>query len=138
MSKDIWVAHSEILSHGLDLLVVVGAGESGQTVRIQTTAARVKLGAIVLPELGAERVYRYNDGSSVRLELQIETKLQQLNLNYCPETFRQRENSYSKNLAHSVGGRSADVLAEFVESLEIGFVKGVPNYLNVHLVQILL
>lgn len=44
---------------------------------------------------------------------------------------------YRKYLAHSVGGCSADVFAEFVERFQISFVQCISDDLDVHFIQIL-
>ena len=48
------------------------------------------------------------------------------------------KSTYSENFAHDLLRLAADVLAEVVERLEVGLVEGVPDDLDVHLVQVLL
>ena len=46
--------------------------------------------------------------------------------------------THGQNLAHDIGRRSADALAEAVEGLEVGLVECVADDFDVHLIQILL
>jgi hypothetical protein len=52
------------------LIVVVGAGERLQPVRKELPARRVQLLAVVLGQLGAERVDGDDEGAPVSLELE--------------------------------------------------------------------
>ena len=49
-----------------------------------------------------------------------------------------REGTHGEDLAHDLLGLAADLLAEGVEGLQVGLVEGVPDDLDVHLVQVLL
>lgn len=60
---------SVILGDSLHLLVVIGTCQGGQSVGVHLAAVGVQLGTIVLGQLGAERVDRYDDGATIGLEL---------------------------------------------------------------------
>lgn len=62
-----------ILGDGLHLFVVVGARQCGQPIGIHLAAVGIQLGAIVLGELRAERIDRYDDGATISLELKKHT-----------------------------------------------------------------
>lgn len=53
-------------------------------------------------------------------------------------SFRGELNAYGQNFAHHVGRSAADFLAKFVKGLQVRLIQGVPDDLDVHLVQILL
>ena len=46
-------------------------------------------------------------------------------------------NTYGQNLAHHIGSGASDVLAEFVEGLQVSLVQSVTNDFDVHFIQIL-
>lgn len=60
---------SIILGYGLHLLVIVGTGQSGQSVGVHLAAVGVQLGAIILGQFGAKRVDRDDDSTTIGLKL---------------------------------------------------------------------
>lgn len=101
-----------ILSHSLDLFVVVGASQSREAVREHFSAARIQLLTVILRQLGAEGVDGDDDCTTIGLECE--------------------------DLAHHVGGGAAESFAESVEGFEVSLVQSVSDDFDVHLVQVLL
>lgn len=103
--------YSIVLCHSLDLIVVVCPRQSGQPIRIEFSDLGVQFRAIVLRQLGSERVDGDDDGTTVSLE--------------------------GQDFAHSFGSGAAQFLAECEESLQIRLVQGVSDDFDIHLVQVL-
>ena len=61
--------HPKVLCDGADLVKVVCAREGGQPVWVESSAARVQLGAVVLSQLRAERVDRNDERAAICLKL---------------------------------------------------------------------
>jgi len=100
-----------VFGHLTHLVVVIGSGQGLEAVGVQPAAGGVKLLPVVLRQLRPERVDRDDKCPPVRLE--------------------------GEDLAHDVGRLAPDVLAKVVEGLQVGFVQGVANNLDVHLIKIL-
>ena len=60
-----------------NLVVVVGSGQSFQSIRVKLPASRVQLLAIILGQLGPERVNRDDEGTTIGLELDERLKNKQ-------------------------------------------------------------
>merc|ERR1719382_2009853 len=101
-----------VLGHLPHLVIVISPGKSLEAVREESSTCWVELLSVVLGQLGPEGVDRDDERPPVSLK--------------------------GENLAHDVRSFAANVQTEVVEGLKVGLVKGVPDYLDIHLVQILL
>lgn len=126
-----------VLGHSLHLLVVVGAGQRGQTVRVHLAAARVQLSPVVLGQLRSERVDRDDDRTTVSLELERNVVIK-INRSMQKQNNNKRTSTHGQDLAHNISSGAAEALAELVEGLQVRLVQRIPDDFDVHLVQVLL
>jgi len=99
-------------ARGDDSIDVLGLAQLEGHVGVEEAELGEEADAVILGELGPEGVDGNVDGPPVSLELE--------------------------DVAHNLGSTAPNGLAEPVKVLKVGLVEGVPDDLNVHLVQILL
>lgn len=101
-----------ILSNSFYLLVVISTSQSGQTIGVHLSAARIQLLSVILGQLSSEGVDCDDNCSTVGFK--------------------------SQDLAHNVSSGATQILAELEESFQISLVQGISDDFNVHLIQVLL
>jgi hypothetical protein len=61
--------HRVVISHVLDLLIVISPSQLSQTLRVEASAVRKELGTVLLGQLCAERVDGDDEGAAVCFKL---------------------------------------------------------------------
>ena len=69
LNLDKGMIYRVIFSDSTNLLIIISAGQSSQTIGVETTAGGIQFHSIIFRQLGPERVDRYDQSTTISFKL---------------------------------------------------------------------